>query len=143
MLNRSKLWAATLLLGVFAAGIAVGGPAWNEFNYDRSDERSRRGDSSESRDRRHKSYSERLQEELVLTAEQRTAVEAILERRQSEMREAWRQMNTQIDTLRQHISNEIMAVLDEGQQEKYRELLAHSRRRGDRERAPRENRNHE
>lgn len=144
MLNRSKLWAVTLLLGVFAAGIAIGGPTWSAFNDGRPDEeRSRRSNSSDSRNRGHKSYSERLQEDLGLTPEQRAATDSILDRQQAEMRAAWREMRAQIDTLRQHISTEIMEVLNEEQQEKYAEMLARSRRRGDRERAPGENRDHE
>lgn len=144
MLNRSKLWAATLLLGVFAAGIAIGGPTWSAFNDGRSDnERSRRSDTSDSKNHGRRSYSERLQEELGLTPEQRAAADSILDRQQAEMREAWRVLRTQIDTLRQHISTEIMEMLDEEQQEKYSEMLERSRRRGDRERAPGESGNHE
>ncbi len=146
MLNRSKLWAATLLIGVFAAGIAVGGPVWNAFGDDRSDQRGRRGsasDSSESRDRGHRSYSDHLQEDLGLTTDQRAAIDSILAESQSEMRAVWREMRSTIDTLRQDVPDEIMQLLDEEQQAKYGEMLERSRRRGDRERASRENRYHE
>ena len=142
MLNRSRLWAMTLLLAVFAAGIAIGGPTWNALSNDSQDERSRR-DSSDQRDRGHGSYSEHLQERLSLTTEQCAAVDSVLELSQSAMRDVWREMRSQIDTLRQDVSKEIMQLLDEEQQTKYRELIARSNRRGDRERAPSENREHE
>ena len=144
MLNRSKLWAAMLLLGVFAAGIAVGGTAWSALNDDRNDDRGRRGGgSSESRDREHRSYSENLQEDLNLTVEQRAAVDSILQESQSDMRQVWREMRAEIDTLRQDVAIEIMQLLDDEQQAKYQEMLDRSRRRGDRERAPRNNRHYE
>lgn len=146
MLNRSKLWAATLLIGVFAAGIAIGGPVWNAFGDDRSDQRGRRGgssSSSESRDRGHRSYSDHLQEDLGLTTDQRAAIDSILAESQSDMREVWRDMRSKIDTLRSDVSVEIMQLLDEEQQTKYGEMLERSRRRGDRERASRENRYYE
>lgn len=143
MLNRSKLWAATLLFGVFAAGIAVGGPAWGALNDRQPDDRVSRSGSSDSRTRERRSYSEHLQEYLALTVEQRVAVDSILSENQSEMRRVWRGMRAEIDTLQQNVTNEIMRLLDDEQQGKYRELLDRSRRRGERERATRENRNHE
>ena len=74
MLNRSKIWAATLLLSVFAAGIAIGGPAWGAVTDVGGVERGRRGDPPESRSRERRSYSEHLQEDLNLSVEQRAAV---------------------------------------------------------------------
>jgi len=147
MLNRSRLWAMTLLLAVFAAGVAIGGPTWNALSNDGQDERGRR-ESTDQRDRGRSdgdghSYSDHLQEAVNLTAHQRSAVDSILNESQSEMRDVWRGMRAQIDTLRQGVSVEIMQLLDEEQQMRYRELIARSNRRGDRERAPKENRNHE
>ncbi len=147
MLNRSRLWAMTLLLAVFAAGVAIGGPTWNALSNDGQDERGRR-ESTDQRDGGRSdedghSYSDHLQEAVSLTADQRSAVDSILNESQSEMRDVWRGMRAQIDTLRQAVSVEIMQLLDEEQQTQYRELIARSNRRGDRERAPKENRNHE
>jgi hypothetical protein len=137
----------TLLFAVFAAGIAIGGPTWNALRNGSQDEGGR-SESTNQRDRGRTggdghSYSDHLQEALGLTAEQRTAVDSILDASQSEMRDLWRAMRSQIDTLRQGVSVGIMQLLDEEQQTKYRELIARSNRRGDRERAPRENRDHE
>lgn len=131
----------TLLLAVFAAGVAIGGPAWNAFSDERPYDRDTRGGTSDSRGRRHTSYSDHLQEELILTTEQRTAIDSILEGRQEEMHDVWSEMRARIDTLRQHISSQIMEVLDDDQQEHYREMIASSNRRGDRERAPKNDRN--
>lgn len=137
----------TLLLAVFAAGVAIGGPTWKALSDDGQDERGRR-ESSSQRDRGRSggsghSYSDHLQDALSLTADQRSAVDSILDESQSEMRDVWREMRAQIDTLRQGVSVDIMQLLDEEQQTQYRELIARSNRRGDRERAPKENRNHE
>jgi hypothetical protein len=143
MLNRSKLLATTLLLGVFAAGIAIGGPAWGALTEDRTYDRGTRNGSSESRDREHRSYSELLQAELNLSAGQRAAVDSILASNQSDMRVVWREMRARIDTLRQDVVEEIMQLLREDQQTRYRELLERSRRRGERERATRNDRQHE
>jgi len=143
MLNRSKLWAMTLLLGVFVAGIAIGGPVWNAFGDDGRSERGERGGSSQSRDRERQSYAEHLQEDLNLTAEQCATVDSLVEESQSEIRQVWREMRAVIDTMRQNLSNEIMQLLDDEQRAKYSEMLERSRRRGERDRAPRENRNHD
>lgn len=136
MLDRSRLWAMTLLIAVFAAGAAIGGPTWKVLTKDGRPEPDRHADA-EQRDRKHLSYSDHLQEELKLTPDQRAAVDSILDSSQSEMRAAWREMRARVDTLRGDVSNEIMKLLDEEQQTKYRDLIARSNRRGDRERAPR------
>ena len=112
----------TLLLAVFAAGVAIGGPTWNALSNDSQDERGRR-ENTDQRDRGHgggegHSYSEHLQEALSLTVEQRAAVDSILEASQSDMRDLWRGMRSQIDTLRQGVSVEIIELLDEEQQTK-------------------------
>jgi len=139
MLNQSKIWAVALLLTVFVAGAAIGGPAWGAFRDEPPGERDGRRGSSESRERERKSYSEHLQEELGLSAEQRSAIDSILDLQQAEMRIAWRQMRAQLDTLRQNISVEIMTFLDEEQQAQYREMIERSRNKGDRDR---DRRNH-
>lgn len=143
MLNRSKIWAAMLLIGVFAAGVAIGGPVWGAFADNQRDDRGRRDGSSESRDRERKSYSEHLQEDLNLTVEQRAAVDSILEVSQSDMRAVWRNMRAEIDTLRQDVAQEIMQLLDDEQQVKYTEMIERSRSKGGRERSSRNDRHYE
>ena len=55
------------------------------------------------------------------------------------MAELWRDVRPKFDALRDTIRTKIMDVLTEEQQQKYRELLDHGSRRGERDR---ENRNH-
>ncbi len=136
MLNRSKLWATGLLVAMFATGAAVGGgmsQAWRG-NGDSSGEG---GQDSTSRVR--PSYVERLTEHLVLTESQQAEVEAILARRESDMAGLWQEVRPKFDALRDTIRTKIMDVLTEEQQQKYRELLEHGSRRGERDR---ENRTH-
>ena len=94
-----------------------------------------RGSSDRSRP---PSYAERLEADLSLTAAQRAAVDTILARRESDMQDLWREMQPRLDALRDTIRTKIMDVLDDEQQQKYRELLERSRHRGERDR---ENRN--
>ena len=134
MLSRSKVWAVALLLAVFAAGATVGAAvmtAWNPLKASAVSPSSERRDHDRGRRR---SYAERLQEELSLTTEQRTAVDAILEEREAEMRELWAQMKPKYDALRETIRAEIMGVLDEEQQQRFQALIERSRSRGERER---------
>jgi len=143
MLNRSKFWAVSLLLTVFVSGVAVGGPVWNTI-YDRGTPGGgRRGGPPESREHGRRSFAEHLQGDLNLSTAQRTAVDSILAESQDAMHEAWAVLRSQLDTLRQDVSDEIMQLLDDEQAETFREMIARSRRRGDREREPRENRYHE
>ncbi|HEX9581479.1 MAG TPA: periplasmic heavy metal sensor [Gemmatimonadales bacterium] len=111
MSNRSRLWATGLLVAAFVAGLAVGGAAQAALA-DRDDrpgrERSRR-----------LSYPERLERDLQLTPEQRTAVETVMQRHQQSMRDIWRAAERQVDTMRLQIRNEIMDVLDARQREAY------------------------
>ncbi|UCF21109.1 MAG: hypothetical protein JSU87_06910 [Gemmatimonadota bacterium] len=134
MLSRSKLWAVALLLAVFAAGATVGAAVVSVWNPGKVASVSRSSGLGEhDRGRRH-SYADRLQSELSLTTGQRAAVDAILERREAEMRELWAQMRPQYDALRETIRAEIMEVLDETQRQKFQALIERSRSRGERER---------
>jgi Spy/CpxP family protein refolding chaperone len=132
MLNRSKLWATGLLLAAFVAGVAIGG-AGQAALADRDD-----GPRREARPR--VSYPERLQRDLQLTAEQRAAVEAIMERHQVGMREIWRESERRLDTMRLQIRTEIMGLLNDGQREAFGRINARhdslhaARERGERRR---------
>ena len=136
MLNRSKLWATGLLVAMFVTGAAVGGSmsqAW-EGNSGNAD------DSGQgSTDRERPSYAERLEAHLDLTESQRSAVDSILARQASDMEAFWQEVRPKFDALRDTIRIKIMGVLTEEQQQKYRELLEHGSRRGERDR---ENRTH-
>lgn len=140
MLNQSKIWAVALLVAVFAAGVAIGGPLWGALSGDQPAHISERGTPPDSRGRERRSYSEHLQEELDLTAEQRSAIDSILELNQDEMHRAWRELRARIDALRQEISSEVMVFLTEQQREEYRAMIERSKNRGDRDRARRNHR---
>jgi len=117
MFNRSRAWAAGLLVAAFAAGIAVGA-ATNTLG-DRDEER--------IRDRGPRlSYIERLERDLALQAAQRDSIASILERHNATNREISRQARESFDTLRLRVRSEIMNVLDAEQQERYRAINARS-----------------
>jgi hypothetical protein len=139
MLNRSKLWAAGFLLAVFAAGGAVGGAVTASWGDNASSSDERRHDRNE-RSRRGGSYAERLEAALGLNQEQRATVDTILDRQQTAMRDLWTEYSPRFDSLRQDVRSQIMEILDEGQQEEYRELVARSDRRRDREGRENDNR---
>ena len=136
MLNRSKLWATGLLVAMFVTGAAVGGgmsQAWGG-NSDNAD-----GGGRDSTESERPSYAERLEAHLDLTESQRSAVDSILARQESDMAEFWQEVRPKFDALRDTIRTKIMDVLTEEQQQKYRELLEDGSRRGERDR---ENRTH-
>lgn len=135
MLNRSKLWAAGLLFAAFAAGAAVGGAtsaAWGDG--DRDVNRNRPGERDSGR---HRSYSERLQTALDLTPAQREAIDTIVALRQAETHALWQAVGPRFEALREGVRDQIVAILDEEQQEKYRELIARSHRNREGERGTR------
>ena len=131
-MDQSRLWAATLLLAVFAAGAVFGGVASRVWGIGDPAPEVRRHDRTEST--RRPNYAERLEIELSLTMDQRAEVDSILQRQQSEMQVLWSEMRPQFDALRDGVREQIMEILYEDQQAKYRELIARSDRRGDRER---------
>ncbi|UCD24125.1 MAG: hypothetical protein JSW51_14035 [Gemmatimonadota bacterium] len=136
MLNRSKLWATGLLIAMFVTGAAVGGgmsQAWGGESDDTRDQ------GREGGERARPSYVERLTAHLELTESQQADVKLILARRESDMRALWEEVRPKFDALRDTIRVKIMDVLTEEQQQKYRELLEHSSRRGERDR---ENKTH-
>jgi len=117
MFNRSKALAAALLVATFLLGAAVGSVAFAAWGKDGG-----RRPRPEPRER--VSFAERLERELGLTTAQKDSVEAIMERRDSAMRDVWRQMEPQFDSLRSQINNEILTVLDEQQREAFEQMNA-------------------
>ena len=120
-----KLWATGLLLAAFAAGIgvgSVGGAALGLGRSWRADGGERHGDRDRSpgRSRQETSYLDRLERELTLRPEQRDSVKAILKRYDEPMREIWRRERQQVDSMRAQVRTEIVSLLDERQQEKFK-----------------------
>lgn len=111
MLNRSKLTAVLLLVGVFAVGAAAGVLGDNLVRH-------------HARPTEHPSYVDRLQHDLGLTPVQRDTVEKILNQYGSQMRDLWNQVRPRVDTMRTQIRAQIATVLDDHQREEYRAMLA-------------------
>lgn len=117
MFNRSKALAAALLVATFLLGAAVGSVAFAAWGRDTG-----RRQRPEPRER--VSFAERLERDLGLTTAQRESVEVIMQRRDSAMRDVWREMAPQFDSLRSQINNEILTVLDESQREAFQQMMA-------------------
>jgi len=117
MFNRSKALAAALLVATFLLGAAVGSVAFAAWGRDNG-----RRQRPEPRER--VSFAERLERDLGLTTAQRESVEVIMQRRDSAMRDVWRQMEPQFNSLRSQINNEILTVLDETQRAAFEQMNA-------------------
>ena len=124
MLNRSKLLAASLVLGTFVAGGAVGSmisDAWGDNNRGRS-ERDRGRDGERGR----RPYSERLGDALGLTTAQRESVSVILQRRQDGLRLIWEETQPRFDSLRLEIRQDIIDQLADEQRVTFQEMIGRS-----------------
>ncbi len=130
-MNRSKLAAGGLLSAMFISGIIVGGMG-SAALADREEE-------DESRPAR-RPYVEILQENLGLAPAQRDTIEVLLEEFNTAFRKAWRELQDEEarrnNEIRQNWRGEILRVLDDGQADTYRQMLA----RSDSARAERANR---
>ena len=108
MFNKSKLWAISLLVASFAAGVAVGGVA-SAALADRQGRRSAGGRHAET------SFLGHLDRDLHLTPVQHDSVAAILKRYDEPMRQLWRAERRGFDSLRVQVRGDISRVLDDGQ----------------------------
>jgi hypothetical protein len=136
MLNRSKLLAAVLLATVFAAGGVVGAAVFAPRE-SRSPARAAGPDREGRHQRpRERSYIGWLESELGLAPAQRDTIETILDGYQGAMQEIWTEVRPRMDSIRTLIREEIIAVLDSVQQERFRTLATRSdsSRRAERER---------
>ncbi len=86
-MQRSKSYALLFLIGAFIAGIAVG------FTLDRFMARDGHGRGG------HKSGLDRMSKELDLTTAQRVQVDSIMTRRRNQMRELFKPLRPQIDSI--------------------------------------------
>lgn len=122
MFNRSKAWALGLLATTFLVGLLAGAGTERLLE---GREQSRRGSRSRP------GYVERLTTELNLSPIQQDSVRAILERTRPAMEGIWRSVRPSYDSLRAVMQQEIAAVLDPAQRERYQELIREwERRRG-------------
>jgi hypothetical protein len=124
MLNRSKVWAITLLAAVFVAGGAV---AWGVE--DLVDDRRRDG-----RRRGTDAMVAFLDEKLDLRPAQRESVRAVFVQHRAAMDSIWREVHPRVDSVRAAMRAEISAQLDSLQRERYAQLIArhgHQHRKAD------------
>jgi len=113
--NKPKIQATGLLLGTFIAGALVGGAAtaFAELQLGGGDNNRR-------------TYMEMLQEELSLTEHQRALVEEFLASYNDATHMVWLETVPRYDEIRSNVRAEIMAILDETQQETYSAMIARS-----------------
>jgi hypothetical protein len=110
--NKSKLWAISLLVAAFAAGVAVGGVASSAL-VGRPPARDRSGRHAET------SYLSRLSRDLQLSAPQHDSVAAILKRYDEPMRALWQAQRRGFDSLRVQVRSDIGRVLNEKQRTQF------------------------
>lgn len=108
MFNKSKLWAISLLLASFAAGVAVGGVASSVL----TDHRADRGSGSRHAET---SFLQHLDRDLQLTPAQHDSVATILKRYDEPMRQLWRTERRGFDSLRVQVRGDISRVLSDQQ----------------------------
>ena len=112
MFNKSKLWAFSLLLASFAAGVAVGGVA-SAVLADHG------GDRASGSRHPETSFLDHLDRDLRLTPVQHDSVAAILKRYDEPMRQLWRTERRGFDSLRVRVRTDISRVLDDSQRVRF------------------------
>ncbi|MGH9461685.1 MAG: hypothetical protein ACRD1X_10745 [Vicinamibacteria bacterium] len=124
--SRKWIWASLLSTLIVGMGMGV---AMDRLVLDRD---ARGGD----RRGRVSGLAERLNNELRLTPEQQTKVEAALTANQERAREFWRESQTAYETLRNEFRQDIRTLLTPEQRARFDEMI----RRGDDRRRRREER---
>jgi hypothetical protein len=132
MNGKSRVWALALLVAVFLVGGAAGAAVDRMLVGERRVSSSQRGRSGGDRDRR-RSYLDWLAAQLELTEEQKTEVQAILERSREQVEELWREMRPRYEELQEQARAEIRALLSEEQAAAYDALLERQRQRRERD----------
>lgn len=117
-MTKSRLGAVVLLVATFLVGGLLGGVVTSLGQ--------RRAHDQARRERPRPTYVERLSQDLGLTQEQRTRIQAVLDRHQPTMDSLWhhmRQQFPQMETERLAIRQEIIALLSPEQQTKYAAII--------------------
>ena len=107
---KPRIMAAGLLTTVFLTGAIVGGvssTAWGG-----NDDRQR----SEGN---RKPFAEKLAVELELTAEQRTTLDSVLERRREDMCSIWKELHPRYRSVRDSVRADIANMLQPNQMDKF------------------------
>jgi Spy/CpxP family protein refolding chaperone len=134
-MQRSKSYALMFLLGAFIAGGALG------FTADRVMTREKHSDGRGN----GRSSLERIARELDLTAEQRADFDSITSRSRAQMRELWRPIRPQMDSIREiakalsdSTHEELKRMLTPAQATKLDEMRERGRRRAEARRGSRD-----
>jgi len=109
MQQRSKSLAVAFLLGATLAGGALG------FTADRMIGHGRPNSVQAAR--------EQLAADLLLTPEQRVAVDSILDDRHRQFQEAMKPIKPKLDSIRLNARTQIMSRLDGNQQAKFKSMM--------------------
>lgn len=137
-----KIWFALFVLVIFCLGAAAGVVAdrYRASSTDRpvfgQGRLGRIGGPMRGRPPRPAQIAERMGRELNLTPDQRTRLEAVLERNADRLQQFRRRTGAEFDALRKQLDSEISAILTPEQ----RETFEAQRRRRDRMRSLRERR---
>ena len=118
MFNKSKLWAFSLLVAAFAAGVAVGavGSAGLPGTHGPRGSGGRHPETS---------FLEHLDRDLHLTPVQHDSVAAILKRYDEPMRQLWRAQRGGFDSLRVRVRADIGRVLSDSQRVQFDRMNQH------------------
>ena len=122
----SKVWAGALLAGVLLLGSALGATTARLVD---SESRARTA-SGERQSPRREGYLDWLTAELALATDQRAHVETIVERHRERMATLWREMRPRFEQTKSDFRVEMISVLDEDQQARFRELVQQHSRHG-------------
>lgn len=118
-MNRSKVAAGGLLAAVFVTGLIVGNAGSAMADRDREEKRPPRTP-----------YIETLQERLGLSPDQRHQIEIVLEEFSATWHTTTRELREEerriIQEIRGDARSKIIASLDSGQAEEYRQMFAHT-----------------
>lgn len=123
--GRRRLLGFSLLAVTFLAGTLSGAALDRMLIAEQPERAEQRGDDADDR----RSY---IIERVDMSAEQRAAIDDVLERRSQRMRAVWREVEPRMDAITDSARTEIMQVLTPEQRAEYEEKLDRRRHpRGD------------
>lgn len=121
--RRTRLVGFGLLVATFIVGALTGAAVDRVVS---ADEAPPRRESRDDDDRRRGEY---VIDRVEMAADQRAAIDAILERRADRMRAVWRQVEPHLDAVTDSARAEIMQVLTPEQRSEYERMLRERRMR--------------
>lgn len=113
-MTGSRLSAALLLVGVFAAGAATGAVGMSQYSHRQADARQQRGPDE---------YLQRLTRELSLDETQHGKVKQVLDTYAPQMESLWAETRPRFETMRTELRRDISALLTAAQRTRYEEMI--------------------